>query len=203
MWWCRLGSREISQDDTSKFRPVEGRWSNQDIANNPLNINSLPGVIAQIQRFQGTVCKVRPLDTLDTLRRLVNHELSPESKKITECNKALVESVEKGISKLNPKDFEIFVDLVFRESGWRRLSMLGGTMKAIDLELEDPITEDKYQVQIKTHATFEEFESYAKQFNPQPPLRWRYFVVHSPDPKLRDLRNPWPNVKLIGPGSAF
>ncbi|MDO9333130.1 MAG: hypothetical protein Q7T57_01210 [Dehalococcoidales bacterium] len=199
MWWCKLGAREILQDNTSKYRLVDGKWSNKDVDEyEQLDINSIPGVISKIRGFRGTVCKVLPLEYL---RRLVNVQPGPEYKRIKECNTELVQSVEKGIRVLNPKDFETFVDLVFRESGWRRLSPKGETMKSIDLELEDPITKERYQVQIKTGATFEDFERYAKQFNPQHPIRWLYFVVHSPDEKLMELRNPdpWPNVKLIGP----
>ena len=197
MWWCRLGPKEVFQGDKSKYRLVDGKWSNQDICRNILEINGIPGDLSKIQRFQGTVCKVR---ALETLRRLVNNESSPEYKEIAKCETDLINSVEKGIKKLNWKDFETFVDLVFRESGWRRLSMRGGTMKFMDLELEDPITKEKYQVQIKSKATREEFDYYAKQFNPKQPLRWFYFVVHSPNEELKALQNPWPNVKLIGPG---
>lgn len=52
----------------------------------------------------------------------------------------------------------------------------------------------------KSKATRKEFDYYAKQFNPKQPLRWFYFVVHSPNEELKALNNPWPNVKLIGPG---
>ncbi len=198
MWWCRLGAREIYQDNESKYRLVDGKWSNQDVCEDKrLDINSIPGVISAIRRFQGTVCKVH---ALETLRQLVNNDPGPEYKDIAKCNTALVQSVEKGIRVLNPKDFETFVDLVFRESGWRRLSPKGETMKYIDLELEDPITKERYQVQIKSKATRKEFDYYAKQFNPKQPLRWFYFVVHSPNEELKALNNPWPNVKLIGPG---
>lgn len=141
MWWCRLGSNEIFQDEKSKYRQVDGKWSNQDVCGNTLEINSIPGVLTKIQGFRGTVCKVRELETL---KRLVNAESSLEHNEIEKCKMDLIRSVEKGIKKLHWKDFETFVDLVFRGSGWRRLSMLGGTMKFTDLELEDPITRDRY-----------------------------------------------------------
>jgi hypothetical protein len=199
MWWCKLGPGEVFQSDKSKYRLVDGKWSNQDIYGNTLAISNIPGVLSKIQGFQGTVCKVHPLETL---RRLVNNESSPACKEIELCETNLINSIEKGIKNLNPKDFETFVDLIFRESGWRRCSLKGETMKDIDLELEDPITKERYQVQIKTKAVFEEFERYANNFNPFPPVRWLYFVVHSPDKKLKEIPNSdsWPNVKLIRPG---
>ncbi len=195
MWWCRLGAREIYQDDKSKYRLVDGKWLNQDIQGHVFEIHSISGVLSKTQAFRGTVCRVRQIDTL---RRLVNAEPSPVFNGIAECETALVKSVEQGIRNLHWKDFETFVDLVFRESGWRRLSMLGGTMKSIDLELEDPITEDKYQVQIKSQATLKEFQCYANEFDRQH-HRKLYFVVHSPDKNLSAFREFPPDVELILP----
>lgn len=196
MWWCRLGSSEIFLDNESKYRQVDGKWSNQDIRDNILEINSIPGVLSKIQGFRGTVCKVRDLETL---KRLVNAESSLEYNEIEKCKIALIKSVEKGIKKLHWKDFETFVDLVFRESGWRRLSMVGGTMKFTDLELEDPITKDQYQVQVKSQATWDDFDGYAKQFNRQL-HRKLYFVVHTPDKKLAALQEQPQDIELILPG---
>ena len=195
MWWCKLGPEEIVQDGKTKYRQVNGKWSNQDVLGNTLEINSIPGVLSKIQAFRGTVCRVRELETL---KRLVNALPSLEYNEIAEYEMALVKGVEKGIKKLYWKDFETFVDLIFRGSGWRRLSMLGGTMKFTDLELEDPITGDKYQVQIKSQATWEQFENYATQFNPQL-HRKLYFVVHTPDKKLAALQEQPQDVELILP----
>ena len=195
MWWCKLGSNETLQGETSKYREVDGEWSNRDISDMTLDINSIPGVLSKIQRYQGTVCQVR---ALETLKRLVNAESSPEYDEIAKCRTALIKSVENGIRKLHWKDFETFVDLVFRESGWRRLSMVGGPMKFTNLELEDPITQDKYQVQIKSQATLKDFQDYAKDFNRQH-HRKLYFVVHSPDKKLAALNGLTNDVELILP----
>jgi len=195
MWWCTLGSREMFQDDKSKYRQVNGKWSNQDVHGNTLEINSIPGVLSKTQAFRGTVCRVQELETL---KRLVNASPSPEYEEIEKCKMALAKSVEKGIRKLHWKDFETFVDLIFRGSGWRRLSMVGGTMKFTDLDLEDPITGDKYQVQIKSQATSDEFEDYAEQFNRRL-HRKLYFVVHTPDKKLAALQEQPQDVELILP----
>jgi hypothetical protein len=196
MWWCRLGPREVFQGDKSKYRLVEGKWSNRDVCGNPLEINSIPGVLSKIQGFRGTVCKVR---ALETLRQLMNSKSSLEYNEIEECKISLIGSVEKGIKKLHWKDFETFVDLVFRVSGWRRLSMVGGPMKFTDLELEDPITKDQYQVQIKSQATWSDFDGYTKQFNRQL-HRKLYFVVHTPDKKLAALQELPQDIELILPG---
>ena len=81
------------------------------------------------------------------------------------------------------KDFETLVDLLFRQAGWRRLSVLGETMKYADLELEEPITMERYQVQIKSAADLGDFARYRDQFEGRG-FRKLFFVVHSPDSKL-------------------
>lgn len=195
MWWCRLGSAGILQDAISKYRLVDGKWFDQDIHGRILETTSIPGELSKIQGFRGTICQVKERETL---RRLVNDEPSSEYKEIQTRNRALTDSVAKGIKKLHWKDFETFVDLVFRGSGWRRLSMLGGTMKTTDLELEDPITRDQYKVQVKSQATLEDFKGFLKQSN-QGPHKKRYFVVHSPARQLAARQLLPPDVELVLP----
>lgn len=62
------------------------------------------------------------------------------------------------------KDFEILVDLIFRNAGWRRVSVVGESLKFVDMELEEPITGEQYQVQVKSDATIADFKEYAEQF---------------------------------------
>lgn len=60
-------------------------------------------------------------------------------------------------------------------------------MKYVDMELEEPITGDRYQVQVKSSSTVNEFEEYAHKFSPET-FRKLYFVVHSPEAKLADYQ---------------
>jgi hypothetical protein len=195
LWWCRLGSREIFQEAISKYRLVDGKWLDQDIRGRTLESTSIPGDLSKIQAFRGTVCRVREVETL---RRLVNDNPSSEYKEIQTRNRALTDSVAKGVKKLHWKDFETFVDLVFRGSGWRRQSMLGGTLKTTDLELEDPITRDQYKVQVKSQATLGDFKGFLKESH-RGPHKKRYFVVHTPDNQLAALKELPPDVELILP----
>ncbi|MFX0195852.1 MAG: hypothetical protein ACFFCW_07005 [Candidatus Hodarchaeota archaeon] len=195
LWWCRVGSATILEDKISKYRKVRGSWSDCDIHGNILFINRIPGGLSKIQGFRGTACRVKELETL---RRLLNDEQSPEYRNIEQSRRTLIQSVRLGIKKLHWKDFETFVDLLYRESGWRRVSMLGETMKYADLELEDPITRDQYQVQIKSRATLADFKSYSKQFRGQG-YRKLYFVVHSPDQKLARFQGHSPDIELVLP----
>ena len=59
-------------------------------------------------------------------------------------------------------------------------------MKFADLELEEPITGDRYQVQVKSRADVKEFDAYAATFltDQHHDFRRLYFVVHSPTAAL-------------------
>ena len=192
LWWCRISSPKVFGDQTSRYREVDG-WRDTDVHGNLLQINRIPGALSKIQGFRGTVCRVR---AKTTLMRLINDEASPQYQNIAEARNHLSESVIDGIKRLHWKDFELLVDLIFRASGWRRLSMLGETMKFADLELEDPITHDKYQVQIKSRANLADFETYSNQFHGRG-FRKLYFVVHSPTEELAGMQPSPSNVELI------
>jgi hypothetical protein len=181
MWWCRVGTDGIQQDAISKYRTVAGQWSKCDIEDKPLIINQLPGRLAMKQRFSGTICGFDE-DQLDDLRRLLNRETSEESQAILKAKESLTKLVENGLALLHWKDFEILVDLVFRNAGWRRVSCVGETMKSVDMELEEPITGDRYQVQVKSDATMADFTEYADKFDGSD-FRKLYFVVHNPKEK--------------------
>ncbi len=90
---------------------------------------SVPGVLAQVQGFRGTACKVRQVETL---LRLLNAESSPACQAVMSARTALIREVKAALGGLYWKDFETLVDLLFRHAGWRRLSALGETMKFAD-----------------------------------------------------------------------
>jgi hypothetical protein len=96
---------------------------------------------------------------------------------------ALTNEVRSALGELHWKDFETLVDLLFRQAGWRRLSMVGETMKFADLELEEPINHERYQVQIKAKADLIDFKRYHDQFAGKG-FRKLFFVVHSPTTAL-------------------
>jgi hypothetical protein len=185
LWWCRVGETGIFEDNISKYRKVSGRWSNHDINGQPLILNQIPGSISKIQRFSGTICSVKEVEDL---RRLLNNQPSDAFRAISEAKTILIEEVERGLKGLHWKDFETLVDLVFRNAGWRRTSIVGETMKFVDMELEEPVTGDLYQVQVKSAAIVDDFEEYAQKFSSEK-FRKLYFVVHSPEPKLANYQN--------------
>ena len=146
------------------------------------------------QRFSGTICGFDE-DQVGDLRRLLNNEQSNSFQAISRAKETLTKQVEGGLSPLHWKDFEILVDLVFRNAGWRRVSCVGETMKYVDMELEELITGDRYQVQVKSDATLADFMRYANGFN-DADFRKLYFVVHNSQEKWANVPE-FDNVELI------
>ncbi len=193
LWWCRVGKSEIYEDKTSKYRTISEGWFDKDVNGNILFINQISGKLSKTLGFRGTACRK---DSRDVLKRLINDQPSKEYIEVTDTKNELIKKVEEGIKNLYWKDFETLVDLLFRQSGWRRISRLGETMKYIDLELEEPITGDLFQVQIKSRASKNDFIDYAKQFASNE-YRKLYFVVHSPDQQLVNFKHSYNNIEML------
>jgi hypothetical protein len=194
LWWCRIGKDGIQQDAISKYRTVAGKWSNCDIEGKPLIINELPGRLSMKQGFRATICGFDE-EQLDDLRRLLNNQQSGEFQTISEAKNALTRNAEGGLSLLHWNDFELLVDLVFRNAGWRRVSRVGGPMKFVDMELLEPVTGDRYQVQVKSDATIADFRQHADEFDGDN-FRKLYFVVHNAKEKWANVPE-YPSVELI------
>lgn len=196
LWWCKVAEQRIFEDKVSKYRKVEG-WHCKNIFGTPLLINQIPGRIAKVQGFRGTICKVKEVEELTGL---INRKYSSEFVAISHSKVDLCRHVETGLRRLHWKDFETLVDLLFRATGWRRVSFLGGNMKYVDIELEEPINGEMYQFQVKSSATLREFQEYAKKFQ-SGKYRKLFFVVHTPDKKLIEMSNQKENsVQLVLPG---
>lgn len=194
LWWSRLLPGPMEGDVTSKFRRVQG-WSDKSLDGKLLLTNELPGKIAQIQGFRGTVCRVREGALL---RRVIEGTRSPLAVRISAERAGLRKSVEEAIQALHWKDYETLVDLVFRDAGWIRISVLGQQAKAFDLELREPITGDRYVVQVKSQATKADLDRTIQNFSAED-FRKLFFVVHTPAPDLKAIENLPAHVELVDP----
>ena len=112
-------------------------------------MNLLNGKLVQVQRYQGTICEYHALDQL--LSRLMGIERE-EIKVAKDALVKLEESIQTLIHDLTPKDFEILIDILFREAGLQRVSILGGKQAVLDLDLVSPITGKRFGIQIKAKA---------------------------------------------------
>jgi hypothetical protein len=163
LWWTRL-SGPVEEDSASKYRRTAVPWSDRAISGRLLVANELPGKISQLQGFRGTACRVQ---YVDSLRRTVNGTRSPLASAISNDLASLARHLTQAIRELHWKDFETLVDLVFRDAGWLRVSVLGQHAKAYDLELREPITGSRYLVQVKSRAGITELRTTAASFSPE------------------------------------
>jgi hypothetical protein len=86
------------------------------------------------------------------------------------------------------KDFEILVDLIFRQSGWQRVGDTGKTKKTLDLELLAPITGEKAIVQIKAQSDLTQFLNYQNQFKIMRDYDKFFYVVHTANSNLQEFK---------------
>lgn len=196
LWWTRLAPRPVQQDDISKFRLTARPWSDRAADGRLLVVNQLPGKISQIQGFRATVCRVK---CADLLQRTLNGTRSPMATAISDHRKALSQDLTQAIKELHWKDFETLVDLVFRAAGWVRESILGQHEKAYDLLLREPITGDRYVVQVKSRAGLADLQDTVAKFSAKD-FRRIFFVVHSPNDDLVAGAGVLPShVEIVGP----
>lgn len=169
-----------NEDGTSE-RTIFGGWKNTDIEDKTLFIQSLSGNLTKVQGYRGTICEVRDRDYL--LRR-INNEESEELKNIERAMPLLKENLKTVIKSLPPKDFEVFVDLIFRSAGWSRVGTLGKTIKDIDIELLAPVTGERAVVQVKSNSSLALFKSYEKRLIELDDFNRWFFITHTPDEVL-------------------
>jgi hypothetical protein len=96
------------------------------------------------------------------LRRL-NGDETATTKAARTARSALINAMIPLIRGLHWKDFELLVELVMTQGGWRRMSATGGTQKTIDLELELPFTGERALVQIKSELSQSEVMKVTKE----------------------------------------
>ena len=93
--------------------------------------------------------------------------------------------------RLEPRDFELLVDLVFTTSGWRRVGLVGKTQTTLDLTL--PSTGERALVHVTSNSTSQELAEYVAALEDSPFDRM-FYVFHSGEAATDDLR-----VTVIGP----
>lgn len=182
LWWCFSKPNVTQLSDKTKTRPVIGKWKCTDIKGRTLRMDQLSGSLISMQAFRGTICSVHEFDYLINK---INGTIPKRAKEAQLTLSKLVNRLEKVIQDLYWKDFEILIDLIFRQAGWQRVSPLGETQKTLDLDLLSPITGDRYGVQVKSKASLADFQNYQHQFEDMGGYSRFYFVVHSPSSDLK------------------
>ncbi|HBB86165.1 MAG TPA: hypothetical protein DC047_00950 [Blastocatellia bacterium] len=195
LYWCFAERQIIKREDGSRTRRTINGWSCEDLNQSPstLTIENLDGRVTKVQGFRGTICGV---DLPEYLVRKINGEEQPEVKATKDNLASLQHSIENLIQGLWWKDFELLVDLIFAQSGWQRISVLGQTDKDIDLDVFSPVTNRRAFIQVKSHASFEIFNNSVARFREMKQFDEMYFVVHTSDPRLAS--RPKDGVHILG-----
>lgn len=178
LWWCTASDEIVPLDDKCKIRKTSRNWSNADISGNPLTFDTLNGRLLATKGFMGTICDVK--ETRYLIDKL-NGRVSPVVLAAQESLANLASRLVPLIKSLKEDDFEILIDLIFRQGGFYRTGKLGGTQKDIDLDLINPVSGEKVIVQVKSRAEKKVFDDYQSRFSKMTGGYSRFvFATHSP-----------------------
>jgi len=194
LYWCRAAEQVEELEDGSRVRKAIGGWSCENMKGQTLAIENIDGRVTKVQGFRGTICWV---EQQDYLVGKINGELQPNVENAKQYLVALKNSIKDLIQGLWWNDFELLIDLIFSNSGWQRISVLGKTEKDIDLDIFSPVTQRRAFVQIKSSADANTFRKYVERFAEYEQYDEMYFVVHTAGDDLRAVLSDQPNIHLM------
>lgn len=202
MWWgvakpevTLLDYDPVEHDKRgNRLRQMVGGWHNTGISGKTLYRTDISGFLTQKAAYRGTICDISGRE-YDYLLCLIKGEILPEVRAAQQAKEAMLASLEALISHLNPKDFELLVDLVFMRGGWQRMGIAGGLEKTVDLELVQPLTQERAAVQVKSDTDQAQLSDYLQQFSSM--NMHRYFYVYHTSKQPLVCSND--KVKLMGP----
>ena len=181
LWWCFSTNGVSALPGNDKVRQTVDGWKDADIDGKPLLKGTLSGRLLAVQGFQGTICSV---SELHYLLHKINGTVEPHVALAQDAYEKLQAALLPIIRKLHPKDLETLTDLIFRQSGWQRVGVSGGTEKDIDLDLISPVTGERIAVQVKSKAKAATWSDYRGKYADMRGYSRFYFVTHSPSDDL-------------------
>lgn len=193
MWWCFANTKVKLLSDKTKIRYTLNGWSDKDIVGHQLSSELLSGRLLKVQGWRGTMCEVKEKDYC---LNKINNEISIEIRNTEESLAKLKDDVLVLIRKLGWKDFELLVDMIFRQAGWQRLGVLGKTTKSIDLELLSPVIGEMAAVQVKSQSNLKQFKEYLNEFPKMDQYDKFFYIVHSPSEDLKKYSSLSTDVQI-------
>ena len=193
LWWCHPTGipRVLTQENNARVRSTVDGWKSVSVGGHELKESTLSGKLTKTQMFRGTICDVGERAYL--LRR-INDEQTPELAEALRAEEVLLTHMLNMIRLLDHRDFELLVDLIFSQSGWRRQTRTGGSRRTVDLDLLLPTTGERAFVQVKSETDTGQFDDYAERFDSAAHTRM-FYVWHTGVIK----RDPPPSITLWGP----
>lgn len=197
VWWTFAQDRvlEGDRDDADappRFRPVQTPWRNTSLRGSLLTERSFSSALCSIASYQRTICAVREAEYL--LRR-IRGEDEPLRLKANQLLGEMTTTAAHLVRRLDWRDFETLVDLIFAHSSYKRQSALGGAQPDVDFVARQPLTGDSAWVQVKSHATQAVFEDYLKRFDREAGAGAFFFIYHSANRPIRTAAI-MPNVHI-------
>ncbi len=185
MWWCTVTDEvEVVDGGSTKERghfwlKCDRPWSDRTIdGERQLILSDLPGSVTTVAGYRATVCE--PAASTDILR-VIRNEDDPAVRTAREARIAYCEAIEMLVRRLQPRDFELLIELILSRDGWARISAVGGSGADIDVEVENRSANEIAFVQVKSQADQSTLSDSIRRFSEQ---RDRYsrmiFAVHSP-----------------------
>ena len=181
LWWS-YSDKKIIEEKNGRSRKVIGKWANINISGEELGVNIISSKLKKIRAYKGTICEVQELKYLLSI---LNGDISVQKTQFILLYSFIKKKLKYFIQNLDPADFEILVDLIFRNLGYQRMGILGKNEKLHDLILKNPLTNQKISVQIKSSANLRTFLNYKEKFDKIPEYSKSFFVVHTPNNNLK------------------
>lgn len=207
MWYCNpvgdtYDGRSTVHYRDSRLRDTVDGWHDFVISPSQsklvLREHVLSGMLLKSKMYRGTICTLGSKEEhifFNTLRWDF-----PEYVELQSAQKNVIEQLKKVIRLLSPHDFEMFTDLVFAKAGWLRIGEMGGTVKAIDMEYEIPITHEHVWVQVKSSLSTAGYEEATKSLDMLAEGLDRkvtcYVVFHSSNLDKASLNTSFTNIQV-------
>jgi hypothetical protein len=146
-----------------------------------------------MQGYRGTICKVKEFEYLV---QKINGIVQPAVEEAEQAKAEFEKKIEILIRRLTWKDFELLIDLLFREAGWQRMAPVGKTEKLIDIDLHSPISGERFLVQVKASANYAKLQKFIEGLSEYEDYNHAYFIVHTPSDDLIDAQREEVDVWL-------
>lgn len=195
LWWCFAQAHVEpvrGEGRGARIRRTIGHWRDRDLMGQVLALGSLSTSLTKVAAYRQTLCRV---EAEDYLLRRINGLVEPAVERARNARAEVIASARSLIEGLHWYDFEVLVDLIFANSGWRRSSAVGGSGQVdTDLVLEQAATGERAFVQVKSRANGAVLADYLGRFRADPRFDRLFFVCHTPSG--RALESDEPDVHL-------
>ncbi len=200
LWWAQAdgpveflgGSQDEMDARGSRLRRTRDGWHKTSIGGYPLRIPDLNGALTKTAAYRMTICTVQPFDYLI---RKINDEDLPEVARAKGARSGALDAIRELMRLLTWRDFELLVELIFSQSGWRRTGETGGSQETVDIELELPSTGERAFVQVKSRTNQAQLQDYMDRLTGRPESKM-FYVYHTAKTALSATDG---TVVLVGP----